>query len=473
MTNKRTPSLLLAVLPVLIVVIMGLASAFKFKAGMYIPLISGVIVASLIGIYLGFKWNELEEGLVAGVSRALQPVFILIIVGSIIGGWIASGIVPIIIYYSLKFINPVIFVPAAALATGAVAIATGSAASAIGTVGLALMVAGSGMGFPAPLVAAAIVCGAFMGDKVSPLSDTTNLAPAMAGANLFEHIGHMMWDTVPAFLLSLIAFYFVGIDHATSLAGQLDQIQSIIVYLETSFNLTPLLLIPPLVTIYMAYKRLPAVPSLLAVSVLGGIWAIIFQGATVAKVLNAMTNGFTSNSGNQMIDKLLSAGGMLSMLDIVLIFIIATSLGGILEKLGCLEVILKSTMKRVKSNGQLMLATLFSVLAVGFATGVQLLCIVLPARMFAPAFRERNLHPKNLSRAVEAAGTVGINLVPWGLPAMFAKNVLGVEPIQFIPYLFFVFFVIIINGIYGFTGISIAKLNPTANVVNNKNENII
>jgi len=473
MDNKRTPSLLLALLPILAVIIMGLATAFKLKSGMFIPLISGIIVASLVGIYLGFRWDELEKGLVAGVARALQPIFIIIIVGSIIGSWIAGGIVPIIIYYSLKFINPAIFIPAASVAAAAVGLATGSSASALGTIGLALMVAGAGMGFPAPLVAAAIICGAYMGDKLSPLSDTTNLAPALAGCTLFEHIGHMMWDTVPAFFLSLIAFYFVGIEHAASLAGQMDQIQTIILNLETNFNLTPFLFIPPLVTIYMAFKKYPAVPSLLAVSVLGGLCSMIFQGANVAQVFNAMTFGFSSNTGNEMLDKLLSAGGILSMSDIIIIFIIATALGGILETAGCLTVILNSTMKKVKTNGQLMLATLFSVLAVGFATGVQLLAIVIPARMFAPIYKERKLHAKNLSRATEAAGTVGINLIPWSLPALFAKNILGVDPYQYIPYLYFVFLVIIINGIYGYTGISIAKINDTAsNVINNGNESI-
>lgn len=460
MEDKRKISFALACLPILVIVLLGLMSVLKWKAGMHTPLIGSIIAAAMIGKYLGFSWSEMEGGLVEGVSRALPALFLLIIVGSIIGSWIIGGIIPTLIYYSLKVINPNFFIPAAAVVTAIIATSTGTSFTSIATIGLALMAAGVSMGFPAPIVAAAIISGAYFGDKLSPLSDTTNLAPAMAGCNLFEHVGHMLWDTIPAFVGALIAYYFVGIKYASSTMAQSEAIQNIYDGLEKAFNIHPFLLLIPIITIILAVKKVPAIPALIVVSILGGSCALIFQNSDLGQVLRAMTSGYQSNTGIKMVDSLLSRGGITSMGGTIILLSIATALGGILEKIGALEVILESIMSRVKSTGQLMLATLFSGLSIAFATGAQLLAIVIPARMFAPAFKERNLHAKNLSRAAEAAGTVGINLVPWSVPAIFAHTILGVEPIQFIPYLFFAYFVILANAVYGYTGFSIVKAEP-------------
>ncbi|KJS88138.1 MAG: sodium:proton antiporter [Peptococcaceae bacterium BICA1-8] len=459
MKEKKKLPLLLACLPILVVIVMGLMSVVKWKAGMHTPLIGSIIVAALVGKYIGISWDEMEKGLVEGVSRALPALFIMLIVGTIIGSWIAGGIIPTLIYYGLKLISPNVLVPAAALVTAIVSLSTGTSFTSLATVGLALMATGVSMGFPAPLVAGAVISGAYFGDKLSPLSDTTNLAPAMVGCTLFEHVGHMLWDTIPAFLISLIMYYFIGLKYATSSMVQPEQIQAIFTGLENSFTISPLLLLIPIITIILAIKKVPAIPALVCVSFLGVLCAMFFQGVSFGGILNAVTSGYKSNTEIAMVDSLLSRGGIVSMGGTIILLTFATALGGILEKIGSLEVILNSIMKRVKSNGQLMLATLFSGLAIAFATGAQLLAVIVPARMFVPAFKERNLHPKNLSRAAEAAGTVGINLVPWSVPAIFAHNILGVEPIQFIPYIFFAYLVIIINAIYGYTGFSIAKIS--------------
>ncbi|ABO51728.1 transporter, NhaC family [Desulforamulus reducens MI-1] len=460
MNQKKKLSFLLAALPILTVIIMGLMSVVKWKAGMHAPLISSIVVAAIIGKYLGYSWSELEQGLVEGVSRALPAIFILMIVGAIIGTWMLGGIIPTLIYYAYEIINPTFFVPATCFVTAIVATSTGTSFTSMATIGLALMATGIGMGFPAPLVAGAVISGAFFGDKISPLSDTTNLAPAMAGCTLFEHIGHMLWDTLPSMLLALVAYYFVGLKYVAASVAQPESIQAITMGLEKAFTIHPLLLLIPVITIALAVKRVPAVPSLVIVTFLGGLCAMVVQGVDLAAVLKAMTNGYQSQTGVKMLDSLLSRGGINSMGGIILLLTVATALGGILEKIGALEVILHTLMRRIKTSAQLLLTTLFSGLAIAFATGAQLLAIVLPARMFPPAFKEMNLHPKNLSRVSEAAGTVGINLVPWSVPAIFAQNILGVEPLQFIPYLYFVFFVLILNAFYGITGISITKIAP-------------
>lgn len=460
MVQRKRLSFLLAALPLLTVVVMGLMSVVKWKAGMHAPLISSIIVAAIIGKFLGFTWSEMEEGLVQGVARALPAIFILIIVGGIIGTWMIGGIIPTLIYYAYELINPSLFVPAACFVTAIVATSTGTSFTSIATIGLALMATGIGMGFPAPLVAGAVISGAYFGDKISPLSDTTNLAPAMAGCTLFEHIGHMLWDTIPSLVLSLVAYYFVGMKYASASVAQPESIREITLGLANSFTIHPLLLLIPVITMVLAIKKVPAVPALIIVTFLGGLCAMVVQGANLGAVLQAMSNGYQSQTGVKMLDSLLSRGGITSMGSIIMLLTVATALGGILEKIGALEVILNTLMRRIKTSAQLMLTALFSGLAIAFATGAQLLAIVLPARMFAPAFKEMNLHPKNLSRVSEAAGTVGINLVPWSVPAIFAQSILGVEPLQFIPYLYFVFFVLIINAFYGITGITIAKAVP-------------
>lgn len=467
--NKKKLSLFLAFLPILVVIFMGLMSAVKWKAGMHTPLLAGILVTALVGKYLGYSWNEMENGLVVGVSRALPALFILLIVGTIMGSWIAGGIIPTLVYYGLKILSPSIFVPAAALVTGIVSLATGTSFSSLATVGLALMATGLSMGFPAPLVAGAVISGAYLGDKLSPLSDTTNLAPAMAGCTLFEHVGHMLWDTIPAFLVSLILYYFFGIKYASGQMAQPEELQAILNGLDNAFNISPLLLLVPVITIILAVKKVPAIPALMSVSILGILCAVFFQGTSVGTILNVITSGFKSNTGLPMVDSLLSRGGITSMGGTIILLSLATALGGILETIGSFEYLLKTIMSKVKTNGQLMLATLLSGLAIGFATGAQLLAIIVPARMFAPAFIERNLHPKNLSRAAEAAGTVGINLVPWSVPAIFAASTLGVQPLEFIPYIFFAYLVILANAIYGFTGISIAKLNNDQQITPNIN----
>lgn len=457
MKKRKQLNLLLACLPIISVIFLGLMSVLKWKAGMYTPLIGSIIIAAIIGEYLGFSWSELEKGLVEGVTRALPALFILLIVGSIIGSWILGGIIPTLIYYSLKVISPNFFIPAAALVTAIISTSTGTSFTSIATIGLALMATGVGMGFPAPLVAGAIISGAYFGDKMSPLSDTTNIAPAMAGCSLFEHISHMLWSSIPAFFGSIIIYYFIGLKYVSSFMVQSESIQAITNGLNSSFNIHPILLLIPIITMILAIKRMPAIPALISISILGGICALTLQNSDIGNVLRVMTFGFESKTGIEMVDSLLSRGGISSMGGTIMLLTIATALGGILEKIGALEAILNSIMKKVKTTGQLIFATLFSGLAIAFATGAQLLAIIIPAKMFSPAYKERNLHAKNLSRAAETAGTVGINLVPWSVPAIFASNILGVEPMKFIPYIFFAYLVIIADLIYGYTGFTIAK----------------
>ncbi len=452
--RKMNP--LLALLPLVALVGAAAMSIFVWKAGMYVPLATGIVVAAIVGVAAGFKWSEIQEYMSTGVARALPAVFILFLIGLVIGTWIASGVIPTLIYYGLAIINPKIFVPAVALATGIISITLGSSFTSIATVGLAFMAIGSGLGFPAGLVAGAVISGAYLGDKLSPLSDTTNIAPAMADTDLFSHVRHMMWDTIPAFVIALLVYWILGARHSAQAAGA-EEVRTIMEGLDATFAISPWLLLVPIITIVLVAMRFPAIPALLIVGILGALVAMIFQGTDLTGIVRVMTGGFKSETGIGALDRLLSRGGMTSMLGTIGLLTVATALGGVFEGTGMFKAIVDPIIERTKRVGNLILTTVIATFIVGFASGAQVLAIILPARAFVRAYKIRGLDTKNLSRVVEAAGTVGINLVPWGVPAIFAAGVLGVEPAQFIPFAVFVYLVPLINVAYGYAGVTIAK----------------
>lgn len=456
MQKEKLPSLGVALIPLLVLLTVAAFSIFSWKVGMFVPLISGIVATACVGKYLGYRWDELEKALSEGVMSALPAVFILFIIGIIIGVWILSGIIPALIYYGLALINPQLFVPLVALITGIISLVLGSSFTSIATVGIAFMAIGKSMGFPLPLIAGAVISGAFFGDKLSPLSDTTNVAPAMVGENLFAHVRHMLWDTIPAFILSLFLYWWVG-RHYVAQTASIEEIQRVMEGLQTLFVIHPLLLSVPLITLVLMLKQYPAIPTLFIIALLGAGAALIAQGSQVGEVMKAATSGFNAKSEIQAIDSLLSNGGIQSMLSTIGLVITATALGGIMAATGIFTAIVNTIVRRIHSTGSLILATILSTFIVAFASGAQFLAIILPARGFLETYQKFNLSALNLSRSVEAAGTVGITLVPWSVPAVFAASVLGVAPIEFIPYIFFAILVPLFNVLYGYTGFSIKK----------------
>ncbi|MEO4052725.1 Na+/H+ antiporter NhaC [Solibacillus sp. CAU 1738] len=465
---KKELSFLMSVIPILTLIISAASSIFFWKAGMHIPLMIGVIVASIIALISGWSWHEVEKMMVNGVSRALPAVFILLIIGIIVGTWIASGVIPTMIYYGLSIIEPSLFVPLVAIITGIVSITLGSSFTSIATVGLAFMAIGEGLGFAPGLIAGAVISGAYFGDKLSPFSDTTNIAPAMAETDLFSHIKHMLWDTIPAFIISIFIYWLIGNYTLAYNTADTSEVDLIIKGLESSFVIHPLLLLMPVFTILLMMKRVPAIPALAIVGFLGAALAVLVQGVTFSSIVKVMTSGFSVDSGVAIVDSLLNRGGLMSMLPTIGLLIIATSLGGILEETGSFEVLTRSMMQNVRSSGTLISSTIFSTFAVAFASGAQFLAIILPARTFVKTYKKMGIDTKNLSRCVEAAGTVGINLVPWSVPVIFAADLLNVSPGEFIPLAFFAFLVPLINIIFGFTGWTITKKNY--NEINTKGE---
>ncbi|RST72687.1 Na+/H+ antiporter NhaC [Siminovitchia acidinfaciens] len=456
MNSQKQLNIYYALAPIVILTLLAALSIFKWDAGMFIPLLGGIVASAIVGLMAGFKWAELEKFIAQGVARALPAIFILFLIGAIIGTWILSGVIPTIIYYGLGILSPKIFLPAVAFITGIVSMTLGSSFTSLATVGLALMAIGSGLGFPAPIVAGAVISGAFLGDKLSPLSDTTNIAPVMADTDLFSHIRHMMWDTIPAFGISLILYWVVGLNYS-AVATSDGKVQEIMQGLDKLFFINPLLLVLPLLTLFIVYKRLPAVPSLIFIIALGALAALLVQGSNITQIVNVMTDGYKVESGIETIDSLLNRGGITSMLPTIGLVVLATGLGGILDGTGAFKRIIETVANKIKSTGSLILSTIASTFLVGLASGEQYLSIILPARTFRDKYKERGLDTKNLSRCVEAAGTVGINLIPWSVTSLFASQVLGVSPMAFIPFIFFAFLVPAINIVYGYMDISIAR----------------
>ncbi len=455
----RKPELWEAALALVVsfgVIVLGI----RLRAGMTAPLAAGAFVAGVFGKYLGYTWRELQEGMFDGIRNSLPAVMILMLVGMIIGAWILGGAVPTMVYFGLKLLTPGMFLAAACLLCCIVSTATGTSFGTVGTVGLALMGVGEGLGIPLPMVAGAIVAGAYFGDKMSPLSDTTNVAPAMAGADLFDHVGSMMYTTIPALVISLALYAFLG---TRSAAGRVDSqaVEAILSTLSKTFNIGLLSLVPPLLVIVMSVKRVPAIPALSCGVVFSGLWAILTQGAGFVDVVKVTMDGYVSKTGLAAVDKLLTRGGLNSMMGTVAMVLLATAFGGILERTGVLSVVVSAVLEKVRSTGSLILSVIASCYLVGAVSGNQMLAIILPGRAFRSAFAERGIHPRVLSRTLEDAGTLGTVLLPWSTAGLFVAGILKISAMQYAPYAFLNWIVPIIAVIYGYTGFAIFKSRNT------------
>lgn len=436
-----------------------LGSVLKASIPTQIPLAAAAAIAALMALRLGWSWREIEHSFLDGIRLSLGACLILLVVGMLIGTWIAGGIVPMLIVYGLKLISPDYFLVAACACCAIVSLATGSSWTTAGTVGIAFIGIGTGLGIPLPLVAGAIVSGAYFGDKMSPLSDTTNLAPAVAGSELFEHVRHMMWTTGPSMTIALLLYWVIGLNYGGDGAA-LDNVQVITSTLEKSYHITPWLLIAPVLVLIMVALRMPALPAVFIGSIVGGIIATVAQGVSLASVLDLAYNGVKAGTGVAAVDELLSRGGMSSMFGTIGIILCAMCFGGVMEKSGMLGVIAAAILRLAKGTGGLITATVATCLGSNIVAPDQYLAIVVPGRMYRDAYRKAGLHPKNLSRALEDSATITSPLVPWNSCGAFMFATLGVFPLAYAPYAFLNLINPLISIFYGWTGWTITKLPP-------------
>lgn len=458
MENKeREMSFGWAIIPLIIMITAMSFTIIVFEGGPHIPLILGTIVSAFIAWKCGFSWKEIEGSIYKGIRLALPAVVIIIMVGIIIGAWIGGGIIATMVYYGLKLISPSMFLVSFTIITAIVSIAIGSSWSTMGTIGIAGMGIGVSMGIPAPMVAGAIISGAYFGDKMSPLSDTTNLAAGVVGVDLFDHIKHMFYTTVPGLIIALIVYFFLGRNFSSNSVVN-DDIVSMMNGLQENFVISPWLLFIPLFVILLVMKKVPALPALTVGAILGFLAQIIVQGGSIGDAVNTLDGGFSIESGYEMIDTLFNRGGIEAMMYTVSLTIVAMTFGGILENTGMLKSIVNQIIKLSKSAKGLVTTAISSAFLTNVVAAEQYISVVVPGRMYVKSFREKKLHPKNLSRAVEDGGTLTSVFVPWNTCAIFIFATLAVHPFEYAPYAILNFVVPIISIIYAWTGFSIVKL---------------
>jgi len=461
--NRKTstrPSLPLALVPIVLTLgVLGIQLFYYGDFTPHVPLAIGLAITAMIGWCQGYRWKDIEEGSLHVVSIGLQSIGILCVVGMIIGTWIASGTVPLMIYGGLKLLSPELFLAVAMLMCSVVSVSLGTSWGTVGTVGLALMGIGAGFDVPMYWTAGAVVSGAFFGDKISPLSDTTNLAPAVTGVNLFDHIRNMMPTTIPAMLIALVIYLLVGFNLIANQEVDASKIEQITAGIAQQFELSWVLLLPAVLVIALALKKMPALPSLFAGAVAGGILAMTYQGASLHEVFTFMQSGYSIDTGVKEIDSLLNRGGIQSMAWVITLMMIALALGGALERTRCLEVIVEAVLKRTRSFGSLQASAIGTSVATNLVAGDPYLSIALPGRMYAPAYRGKGYSTLNLSRAVEEGGTLISPLVPWNAGGAIVIASLGLavgdgnfENLLYIPLAFACWLSPLIGIAYAYLG---------------------
>lgn len=453
--ERKRPSLLQAIIP--IVVLIGILTTNVLVLGTdainganQMGLLLASAIAGLVSIRLGYGWGEIEKSMLKSINSAMGAMLILLMIGALSGTWLLSGIVPAMIYYGLKILNPTIFLVAACIACAVVSLATGSSWTTVATIGIALLGIGKALGLHEGIIAGAIISGAYFGDKISPLSDTTNLAPAMAGTDLFTHIRYMMLTTVPTMAITLIIFLVWGF--AQTIEATEANTGEVLLTIEKSFNLNPLLFLVPIGVVYLIIKKVPALPALLVGTLLGGLFAIILQPQVVNQVsgvegnylkssfigvMRAMTTTINVQTDNQMITDLLTGRGMFGMLNTIWLIICAMIFGGVMESSGLLHRMAEEIIRFAHNTGSMVASTAATCIFFNVTASDQYMAIAVPGRMFASTYRERGYKPELLSRTLEDSGTVTSVLVPWNTCGATQSSVLGVATMTYAPFTFF------------------------------------
>ncbi len=479
MTEPKAPGLLDALLPVIVLIILLAGAVYLFgsdsSAGAnQIVLILSAMVAAVIAVRNGHRWRDIERAIIEGIGTAMGAMLILLAVGALIGTWLMAGTVPAMIYFGLKLLHPHFFFVATCLICALSSLSIGSSWTVAGTLGVGLIGVALGFGLSPEITAGAVVSGAYFGDKMSPLSDTTNLAPAVAGTDLFTHIRHMAWTTGPSFLSALILFLILGLRVDVELSS--PALQETTQTLAATFNLSLLALLPLFVVFALAIRKFPPLPTILVGALVGAVVAVVLQPDVVVALAGSeelsrpfamakgvwisLANGYVSTTGVVAVDDLLTRGGMSSMLTTIWLIICALSFGAVLEHAGMLERLIRSALRAAHSTGSLILTTALTCIGINIVAADQYIAIVLPGRMYKAEFKRRNLDARNLSRVIEDCGTLTSPLVPWNTCGAYMAATLGVATFAYLPFAFFNLINPVVSVAYGFLGITITKLEP-------------
>ena len=475
MFKTKPVSLSIALLPILFLITLLSLNVYYYGddalsgANQMTLLLSGAF-CSFLAIIRGTPWHNIIEGIRNSISDTLPALLILLLIGALAGTWLISGIVPAMIYYGLQIVNPTFFLIAACIVSAIISLVTGSSWSTIATIGVALLGIGKAIGMSEAMIAGAIISGAYFGDKMSPLSDTTNLAPAMAGVDLFTHIRYMSYTTIPSICITLIIFLFLGLNFDTQTSA--DDISTIQNAINSKFNISIWLFTVPAIVIGLIIKKIPAIPALFIGTILGGIAAIIFQTEIITELggsynyfqnsftvlMDAMARDVNIVTENGMINELLSTGGMNGMLNTVWLILCAMCFGGSMEASGFLNKLSTSFMKMATNTASLVATTTGTCVFFNLTASDQYLSIIVPGKMFTETYKKNGLAPENLSRTLEDSGTVTSVLIPWNTCGATQASVLGVSTLTYLPFCFFNIISPFMTMMYAIIGIKIKTI---------------
>ena len=444
------PTLWTALLPISATMAILMYHIFFNQGAPHIPLIIGIFLTTLFGLAHNYSWSEMQQGMIANITISVPVLGIMLAVGMTISTWILCGTVPFLTKLGLTILTPAAFLPVTCVLCALVSVFTGTSWGTVGTLGLALLGIGEGMGVPIHFTAGAVVSGAWFGDKMSPLSDTTNFTAAIVGADLYAHIRNLLPSTIPAMVIALILYSIIGAEFRHNMI-QGSEIQNLSTQLSQTFSLNIAVLIPPLVILITVVRKMSALPGIFLGVVAAGLVAIVVQDATPGEVMKAMMTGYESNTGNERLDTLLSKGGIMSMMWVISLIMIAMAFGGVLERTNCLSAIIGAILARISGRAALVTAALLSALGFNLCSNA-FIAYTVPGRMFAPAFRGNDLSPTNLSRVLEDGATMTAPLIPWNSGAVYVSGTLGLPTILYAPFAFSNWIAPLFDLLWGWTG---------------------
>ncbi|WP_394140970.1 Na+/H+ antiporter NhaC [Cytobacillus oceanisediminis] len=451
MEHIRLPSILEIIVTLGLFLAIVFSFTVFFKLPIQLALFISLFLVILLGLRLGHRYQELQGALTTGISNGLEAILILIAVGALIGTWIAGGVVPTLIYYGLEFIHPSVFLLATLVICSITSLATGTSWGTVGTAGIAMMAIGEGLGIPLPLVAGAVLSGAYFGDKLSPLSDSTVLAASMSKVNVIAHVRAMLYLDIPAYIITAVLFTTAGFIYGGKNID-LEKVEFLKASLLNTFNIQIWMLIPAVFVILMLALKKPSVPTIAAGALLGAIWASLFQGIDVSEALGSAYSGFSIDTGVEFTDNLLNRGGIERMLGSVVVIIFGLGFGGLLEYLGVLKVIVSKFQNHLTSAGNVTMSTLIVAFLANVFGCAMYVSLILTPKIMEESYDKLRIDRRVLARNSEVGGTLTSGMIPWSDNGIFMAGILGISTFTYAPFMWLSFVSIALAIIYGYTG---------------------
>jgi Na+:H+ antiporter, NhaC family len=445
-----------AIIILFLILAIIITSLFVLKIEPHFALFNCIVVITFVGLFKRFSWKELEEGMVKGIQSGIQPIIVLALIGTLIGAWMSSGTIPTVMVYALTIINPAYLLLTSLFSCMLISSLVGSSFTTVSTVGVALMGAGIAIGLPVEWVAGAVISGACFGDKMSPMSDTTNFASGVSKVEIFTHIRHMTKTTIPSIVITTVIFFILG-RVAPIETTSITEMENMITIIEKYVHISSLTLLSPLLVIILAIRQVPVIPALIFGIITAGITAVGYQGISIGEFLKTLQYGTSFPIENEQVLSMMNRGGLQSMMWSISLILIAFAFGGLLDTLKIIPTLLNGMISRVKSKGQLILTTASSSLGVNLLTGEQYLSILIPGQSFKDLYDKMKIDRKYMSRTLEDAGTLVNPLIPWGVSGAFFAQTLGVPVMSYLPFVFFLYLSPLFSILFGF--LSKRKIN--------------